>query len=169
MENVIESFEYYDYRTPLSEDINEPGAEFPIVVYNEDIVTHPHKSKLIINGKLNVKKAGATAADPATDVTAILPSKIHFIYNAILHLFDRIDYYIGDNKVDFIRKPGYAATLKNLVSMRHHIHDNDIADDAASPILFFTIVSFALFILKNYAALVVLIVCEIGLVDELVA
>lgn len=127
MDNVIESYEFYDYKTPLSENINDPGAEFPIVVYNEDIVTDPHHSKLVINGRLTVKQTAAKPEDPATAITQIKASEIRFIYNAILHLFDRIDYYIGDTKVDSVRKPGTAIALKSIISRRYRENDNCLA------------------------------------------
>lgn len=97
MENIIESFEYYDYRPPISEDINQVGAEIPIIAYNEDIVTQPHKSMLVISGRITV-----TGKDNAP-VNIIDSKKIDLVNNGILHMFDRIDYYIGDNKIDSIR------------------------------------------------------------------
>lgn len=113
MDNIIESYEYYDYRPPISEDINMAGAEFPIIAYNEDIVTQPHKSLLVINGSISVK--GGT---PLADVENIDTAKIDFVNNGIMNLFDRIDYFVGDNKIDSIRKPGLATTVKGLCSLK---------------------------------------------------
>ena len=112
---VIESLEYYDYKPPLSENINEAGTTFPIICYNEDITTLPHKSLLVINGKITVKN---DKGEPLT--SEIDPTKIDFVNNGILNLFDRIDYYVGDAKIDSIRKPAISTTLKGYVSFKHN-------------------------------------------------
>ena len=44
--------------------------------------------------------------------------------NGILHLFDRIDFYIGDGKVDTIRKPGISTLMKGLVSFERDFRYN---------------------------------------------
>lgn len=121
MDNIIESFEYYDYKPPISENINQAGVEFPIIAYNEDIVTQPHKSLLVINGSINVIKIVAAEQQ---SVTLIDPEKINFVNNGILNIFDRIDYFIGDNKIDSIRKPGVATTMKGLVSFKPNKTNN---------------------------------------------
>jgi len=41
--NMIESFEDFDYHPAISENINLPGGEFLIVIYNEDIITQSQK------------------------------------------------------------------------------------------------------------------------------
>ena len=55
-QNIIESEDYIDYKPPISVDINQLGGTIPISLYNEDIKTCPHRSFLIINGKLTLKK-----------------------------------------------------------------------------------------------------------------
>jgi hypothetical protein len=97
MENIIESFEYFEYRPPISQDYNQEGSEFSISLLNEDVVTQPSKSLLVVQGVLSVVKDTSVA-------TSIDVDKIHFVNNGPLHLFDRIDYYIGDAKIDTIRK-----------------------------------------------------------------
>lgn len=130
-DNLIESFEYYDYKPPISEDINRVGVEFPIIAYNEDIVTQPHKSLLIISGKVSVKQGS-----PAEELLAIDTKKLDFVNNGILNIFDRIDYFIGDNKIDSIRKPGISATMKGIASLKpnktHHLAGWKLFDDCTS-------------------------------------
>ena len=132
MENVIENFEFYDYRPAISENFNETGSEFAITAHNEDIVTQPSKSLLVINGTLNISKyvmvteeAGEAAVSRLQPVTENDLENFHFINNGLLHIFDRIDYYIGDVKIDTIRKPGIATTMKGLSSFEDDTQYND--------------------------------------------
>lgn len=129
MDNMIESSELYDYRPPISENFDEVGSEFTISVHNEDIVTLPSRSLLVISGTISVNKevTAATATSAATTQTvAELPlDDVHFVNNGPLYLFDRIDYYIGDAKIDTIRKPGYATQMKGLVSFENDVRFNN--------------------------------------------
>jgi hypothetical protein len=116
MENIIESFEYFDYRPSTTENFDTAGAEFNISVLNKDVVTQPSKSLLVIQGTLSAKKD--------TEVATIDTDKIHFVNNGILNLFDRIDYYLGDAKIDTIRKPGISTLMKGLVSFDRDLRYN---------------------------------------------
>jgi hypothetical protein len=117
MENIIESFEYFDYRPSTTENFNAASCEFNISAINEDIITQPSKSLLVIQGTMSATKDN-------TSLLEIDPDKIHFINNGILHLFDRIDYYVGDAKIDTIRKPGVATLIKGLVSFERDLQYN---------------------------------------------
>ena len=112
--DIIESFEYFDYHPSTTENFDVAGAEFNISVLNEDVITQPSKSLLVIRGTLSASKSNSVAIE-------IDPDKIHFINNGILHLFDRIDYYIGDVKIDTIRKPGISTLMKGLVSFERDL------------------------------------------------
>lgn len=112
MANIIESFEYFDYRPPITENINDLGTELSIMIYNEEIVTQPHKSLLVITGRV-------MGIDDKNDEIKDVNKKVNVINNGILQLFDRIDYYLGDTKIDSIRKPGISTTLKGLVSFEN--------------------------------------------------
>ena len=107
-ESVIESCEYYDYRPPISETFNDISVEFPIIVY-EDIVTQPSKSLLVISGQVIVTNNADN--EVVRDFDA---NDVHWMNNGILRLFDKIDYFLGDNKIDSIRKPGISCTMKGL-------------------------------------------------------
>lgn len=117
MDNIVESFEYFDYQPSSTENYNTAGAEFNISVFNEDVVTQPCKSLLVIQGTVTATKDNATLLE-------IDPDKINFVNNGVLHLFDRIDYFIGDAKIDSIRKPGVSTLMKGLISFERDLHLN---------------------------------------------
>ena len=127
MENLIESIEFYDYKPPLSEKFDNAGSEFPITAYNEDIVTQPCKSLLVLRGKVEIEK-GTDAVPIPNNLTTF-----NFVTNGLLHLFDHIDYYIGDNKIDSIRKPGVATTMKGLVCFETDLKYNNAGWNINSP------------------------------------
>lgn len=116
MNEVVESYEFYDYRPPTSVNINESGNDIPIIVYNEDLVTQPHKSVLVLTGKMTATKTGTSGT---TAVNTFNLENVKTVNNGFLNFFERIDYYIGDNKIDTIRKPGIATTMKGLVSFEN--------------------------------------------------
>lgn len=127
MDSKIISCDDFDYRPAMSENINTPGGEFSICVNNEDITTHPHKSRLIINGQVTVtqlvkNKDGGSEKVPRTKLDK---SIITMVNNGALTLFDRIDYYVGDCKIDSVRKPFFCSTMKGLVSFEHDKKYND--------------------------------------------
>ncbi|KAK7590297.1 hypothetical protein V9T40_001910 [Parthenolecanium corni] len=66
---------------------------------------------LELRGKISLKKE-----DGKTAVSPIDLSKLKVATCGWLHLFERIDYYIGDNKIDTVRKPGIVSLMKGLVS-----------------------------------------------------
>lgn len=124
MENpVIEKFEAYNYQPPTSIKINESNNDIPINVFNEDIFTYPHKSLLVIAGNVIVKKTQAIAGEAGrqSHVTSTLDeidlTKINITNNGFLHFFDRIEYFLGDTKVDSIRRPGISTTIKGLACL----------------------------------------------------
>lgn len=117
---VIEKYESYNYQPPTSININENNNDIPINVFNEDIFTHPHRSLLMIAGSLIVKKTQAVTSEGGrvSQVTSTLDeidlTKINISNNGFLHFFDRIEYYMGDTKIDSIRRPGISTTMKGL-------------------------------------------------------
>lgn len=127
MDSKIISCEDYDYRPPMSENINTQGGEFSICVNNEDITTHPHKSRLVINGKVTVtqlvkNKDGVQERVPRAEIDKTI---ITMVNNGALTLFDRIDYYVGDCKIESVRKPFFCSTMKGLASFEHDKKYND--------------------------------------------
>jgi len=122
-QNIIESEDYIDYKPPISVDINQLGGTIPISLYNEDIKTCPHRSLLIINGKLTLKKNSGGI------ILSSIDTKKVFINNGILYVFSRINYPIAGNEIDSIDNPGIATAIKGIVSF-----NDDIAFFLGSPI-----------------------------------
>lgn len=119
-QNIIESEDYIDYKPPISVDINQLGGTIPISLYNEDIKTCPHRSYLIINGKLTLKKNSDGVILSSVDT-----KKVNFINNGILHLFSRVNYSIAGNEIDSVDNPGTATAIKGLVSFNDDIAYHD--------------------------------------------
>lgn len=112
MENVIDSYDRYVYFPSKAEDVDRTGGEFTIQIFNEDVVTQPCKSLLILNGRVNLIKEAAATRDPITSDT------LNIVTNGLLHFFDCIDYFIGDTEIDSVRKPGIACLLKGLATLQ---------------------------------------------------
>ena len=127
MDNVIDSYDRYVYYPSKAEDVDKTGGEFTIQIFNEDIVTQPCKSLLILTGRVNLLKEKELARDPINSDT------LNIITNGLLHFFDRIDYFIGDTEVDSIRKPGIACLLKGLTTLQDDYAYSDAGWRIKSP------------------------------------
>jgi hypothetical protein len=115
MDSAIESMEFYDFRPSITDRLND---DFIIEAYNDDVVTHPSRSLLVFQGQIDVKKQDDTEIDPIT-------GKVALIANGLLHLFDRIEYHLGNTKVDDILRPGITSTIKGLASFSRIDNLND--------------------------------------------
>jgi len=73
--DVIESFEYFDYRPSSTEDYNSAGSEFNISVLNENMITQPSKRVLVLKGTISASRI-ATDATAATAATEIVDTEI---------------------------------------------------------------------------------------------
>ncbi|KAK7585948.1 hypothetical protein V9T40_000127 [Parthenolecanium corni] len=126
MANIVASFEYFDYRPPNSANLNDDNGEFPIVIHNEDLMTHPRKTFLELRGKVTLSQTVTTAATGSSGTegtTTRVVDNIDFAKLKVatagwLHLFECIDYYIGDNKIDTVRKPGIVSLMKGIASFQ---------------------------------------------------
>lgn len=107
---MIASIEWFGYNPPNSANLNDNNGDFTISIHNEDLVTHPRKTYLELRGKISV-----STEDGKTPVDPIDLSKMKVVTGGWLHLFDRIDFYMGDNKIDTVRKPGIVSLMKGLV------------------------------------------------------
>jgi len=101
MGEPIESLEYYDFKPAASERVNDWSTAFPIDAYSDHMVTQPGRSLLVLRGKLNV-----TRKSDGTVVTDLPANNIKLVFNGIMHVFDRIEYVLGNNSADSITKPG---------------------------------------------------------------
>ena len=124
MANIITSFEYFDYRAPNSANLNDDNGDFSITIHNEDLITYPHDSLLELRGKITGRLPGTPArgddaAIPPTDITEFDFNKLKLGTNLWLHIFERTDYYIGENKIDTVRKPGITCLMKGIASFEN--------------------------------------------------
>lgn len=109
---MIASIEWFAYNPPNTVELNDSNGNFPISIFNEDLITHPRKTYLELRGKVNVVDG---------DNKVVTPLNLDLIKVTTcgwLHLFDRIDYYIADNKIDTVRKPGIVTLMKGLASFQ---------------------------------------------------
>ena len=106
VDNSVESYPYHEYNPIVGTNLNNVNSEIRIVIENQDVFTHPSKSFLVIKGRLT--KADGTSY---TDADAIA-----LVNNGIMFLFNSIKYHIGDKLIDELNYPGYATTMKGLLS-----------------------------------------------------
>lgn len=73
--------------------------------------TQPNKSVLVVTGK------------DENDVEPTGPDKKKSKRNQWqdIAFFDRIDYYLGGNKIDSIRKHGISTTMKGLITIENYL------------------------------------------------
>jgi len=107
----IESFEYIEYTTAQSTNINASQA-INIVAEGGDDYLCPSKSYLQVEGQLTTAAGDAYAAG----------DRVTLVNNAIAYLFSQIRYFIWDQEVENVNFPGQATTMKGLLS-----YNNDFA------------------------------------------
>lgn len=110
---MVASIEWFAYNPPNSAVLNDDNGDFAISIHNEDLVTHPRKTYLELRGKVSL-----TSEDGKTAITSIDTGNMKVVTCGWLHLFDRIDFYLGDNKIDTVRRPGIVSLMKGLVSFQ---------------------------------------------------
>jgi len=121
MASIITNYKYFDYRPPNTANLNDNNGDFAITIHNEDLITHPYDSLLELRGKImgtlpEAPARGDADAGPPIDITAFDFTKFKLAANPWLYMFDRFDYYIGENKIDTVRKPGTTCLMKGLAS-----------------------------------------------------
>lgn len=105
----IESYQVHDHIPTNLTQLNEYGTEITIPINNQDIKTYPHKSFLIIRGKLE-------AFDKEQKKLDKIDSKISFVNNGLMNLFSKISYFVGSTEIASIDNPGLTTTMKGIVS-----------------------------------------------------
>lgn len=103
-DNAITEYEWHSH-DPYSKNFKN-SDEIRIPIHQQDIFTHPHKSFLLVTGK--IIKPDDKKDDTTTDL----------INNCIAFLFDEIRYEICGTEVDRIRNPGITSTMKNILTAR---------------------------------------------------
>ena len=107
LDESVVAYDYHEYAPIVGTNLNNVNSEIRIVVENQDLFTHPHDSYLQVKGML--VKAADGAAYAAGD-------KIALVNNAVGYLFTSLRYLIGDKTVDEINYPGFASTMKGILS-----------------------------------------------------
>ncbi|MEO1918070.1 MAG: hypothetical protein ABGX53_06905 [Candidatus Thioglobus sp.] len=105
-DDSILSYEYDEYNPIIGTHFNSAGV-INITIENFDQFIHPHKSGLLIQGKL-VKKADKSAYGD-NDLIAL-------VNNALPHLFSNIRYSLGGKEIESINNPGQASTMFNILT-----------------------------------------------------
>lgn len=106
-DNSIEKVNIDSIEPHQGTDLNKSG-ELRMVINNEDQFIHPSRSHLYIEGVLEPKtgrKYEATDHD-----------KVGLVNNGIMYLFNRVEYKIGDKKIEGYYEPGRATTMKGLLT-----------------------------------------------------
>jgi hypothetical protein len=102
----VDSYNFREYNPVVGTNLNNVNSEIRIVIENQDVFIHPSKSYLVIKGKL-IKANNQPYADG--DLATLFN-------NGPVILFNNIKYHIGDKMVDDLNYPGYATTMKGLIS-----------------------------------------------------
>ena len=105
IDESVSEYNYHNYEPVVGTNLNS-NSQIRFVIENQDLFYLPSKSFLTIKGKLT-KADGTSLVD--TDVVTL-------INNAMMFLFDRIEYQIGDKLIEYINDPGHCSLMKGLLS-----------------------------------------------------
>jgi len=104
-DDLVTAYEYHTHQPYASTSYNN-NDEIRIPILQQDIITAPFDSSIVITGKVEAKKADDVAQD------------VSFINNAIAFLFEEVRYEINGKEIDRTRNVGITTTLKQLCSIR---------------------------------------------------
>ena len=100
----IEEYGYHEYDPITCNNLNN-GGDITISIESQDMFTYPCESYLIFEGR-PTKAAGIAYANA---------DEVALTYNAIMHLFSRIEYNLSKLLVDSISYPSQATTMLVLL------------------------------------------------------
>src|SRR5207253_10628260 len=106
VDESVESYLYREHNPVVGTSLNNVNSEIRIIVENQDAFTHPSRSYICVKGRIT--KADGSAYADADLVT--------LVNNGIAFLFNNVKYHLGDKLVDDLNYPGYATTMKGLLS-----------------------------------------------------
>jgi hypothetical protein len=115
IDESVSDYTYHEYHPIIGTELNGINSEIRVVIQNEDVWSHPHRSMICVMGQLTTigdaeyEATGQASDDPITLVNNFFP-----------YLFSNIKYHIGDKLVDEINYPGYATTMKGLLTYKEH-------------------------------------------------
>lgn len=113
----IKRLEYREYEPYTGTDLNNSG-DIRIAIQNQDEFLLPCRSYLYIEGSLRNKIDGSIYEkdQPGTGTGAGKDLYINLINNAIMYLFSRVDYQLGNETIEGYSNPGQASTIKSLLT-----------------------------------------------------
>ena len=100
----IEQYQYHEYQPTTGANLNNSG-ENTINIESQDLFRPASESYLIFEGRLT--KADGTAYANADVIT--------LSNNGIMHLFNRISYYMSNQEIETISYPGQATTMLGML------------------------------------------------------
>ena len=101
----IDRYDDIEYEPVAGTNLNASGQDIRLCIQTQDIFTHPHKSYLIIEGRLTKVNGSLYADDNLISITN----------NAMMHLFKRIRYDISGHEIENLVHPGQATTMLGLL------------------------------------------------------
>ena len=104
IDESIEEYEYHEYEPIAGISLNN-GGDIRISIESQDVFTHPTESYLIFEGCLS--KADGTHYANADEVAQT--------NNAIMHLFNRIEYHLSNQLIESLNYPGQATNMLGLL------------------------------------------------------
>lgn len=97
----------YSEHHPQNGTLLNPPGNYQIIIENQDAYFLPSKSYLRVEGKLT-KENGRELINNE-DLSTL-------VNNAVMFLFQRIEYQINDKIIEYVNEPGYATLMKGLLS-----------------------------------------------------
>jgi hypothetical protein len=104
-DNLISGMEYHTHQPYASTTYNN-NDEIRIPILQQDIITAPFESTIIVHGEVTGKKADGTALE------------VSLINNAVAFMFEEIRYELCGKEIDRTKNVGITTTLKNILSSR---------------------------------------------------
>ena len=104
IDESIEEYEYHEYDPITSTNLNN-GSDIRISIESQGVLAHPSESYLIFEGRLT--KADGTAYANADEVV--------LTNNAIMHLFNQIEYHLLNQLIESLNYPGLANAMLGLL------------------------------------------------------
>ena len=105
IDNSLDKINVYEYEPHQGTRLNDV-RDIRITIINEDQFIHPADSFLYFEGELAAKDTGGKYLKNETG--------IGFIRNALIYLFNCIEYSIDNDRIEGYNNPGQATTMKRL-------------------------------------------------------
>ena len=100
----IEQYEYHEYE-PIIGTILNNGVDIRINIESHYVFTHPCEIYLIFEARL-AEDGGIAYADS---------DEVPLTNNAIVHLFNSIEYHLSNQLIESLNYPGQATTMLGLL------------------------------------------------------